>query len=149
MKEYLFVLAFLIAIPVSLYLIFKPGVRQREVSNGVINYDSFMRKFCFSIDATKEEVYSQLNLPNVYDVLEYDLDEENDVITFKRYVGGRYSYRISVDEAEGCHILWVEQIPSVMGGGNVPCLINEFFIKKLDAKPIDYTETAYKRPSKP
>ena len=149
MMEYLFVLAFLITIPVSIYLIFRPAARQRQVSSGVINYDAFMKKFCFSIDATKQEVYSQLNLPNVYDVLEYDLDEENDVITFKRYVGGRYPYRIFVDEVEGCHILWVEQFPLVMGGGNVPYLINEFFIKKLGAKPIDYTETAYKRHSKP
>lgn len=138
MMEYLFILAFLIAIPVSLYLILRPAARQRQVSSGVINYDTFMKKFCFSIDMTKEQVYSQLNLPNVHDVLEYELDEHNAVITFKRY-SGRYSYKITFDNVDGCHILWVEQI-SLISGANVPYLINEFFIKKLDAKPVAYKE---------
>jgi len=52
---YLFViLLFVFAVPVALYLILKPMFQQRKLLNGVIHYDTFMRKFVFQIGFTNE-----------------------------------------------------------------------------------------------
>ena len=62
---YFFVVLFLVVLtPVVLYLIFKPMFQQRKLLNGVVNYDTFMRKFVFEIDFTKEEFYSRLKIYN-------------------------------------------------------------------------------------
>ncbi len=140
---YLFVILFFVfAVPVALYLIFKPMFQQRKLLNGVINYDTFMRKFVFQIDFTKEEFYSKLKIHNVNDVLEYDLDEQSSVVTFKRY-NAKFPYKVEIDEFKESIVLRVEQIPLVMDKGNVPYYINEFFIKKFGAKPIDYQKFGF------
>ena len=48
------ILFFVFAVPVALYLILKPMFQQRKLLNGVINYDTFMRKIVFQIDFTNE-----------------------------------------------------------------------------------------------
>ena len=95
------------AVPVALYLIFKPMFQQRKLLNGVINYDTFMRKFVFQIDFTKEEFYSKLKIHNVNDILEYDFDEQSSVVTFKRY-NARFPYKIEIDKFKESIALRVE-----------------------------------------
>ncbi|MBQ3099430.1 MAG: hypothetical protein IJC50_00415 [Clostridia bacterium] len=101
-----------------------------------------MRKFIFQIDFTKEEFYSRLKIYNVNDLLEYDFDVQNAVVTFKRY-NAKYPYKIELDEFNESTVLRVEQIPLVMDKGNVPYYINEFFIKKFDAKPLEFEKYSF------
>lgn len=135
--RYLFVILFMLVIlPAALYLVLKPMFRDIKVRRGIVNYDTHMRKFVFTVEETKAEVYLKLRLSNIYDVLRYDFDEENAVITFYRN-HAKFPYRISFYELDGTMILKIEQISPTMDKDNLPYFINEFFIKKLDAKPID------------
>ena len=131
---YIFVIVFVVIIPIALYFILKPMFKHNKLLNGIVNYDTFMRKYVFGIALKKEEFYTQLKTPNVYDVLEYTLSEDDTVITFKMY-NGKYSYKINIDIFNESIVLRVEQISI----NSRPAFhINEFFIKKFNAKPLDF-----------
>ena len=130
---YIFVIIFVVMIPIALYLILKPMFIHNKLSNGIVNYDTFMRKYVFSVALDKEEFYSQLKMPNVQDVLEYTLSNDDTVITFMLY-NGKYPYKINVDAFNESIILRVEQLSL---NSKPAFYINEFFIKKFNAKPLD------------
>ena len=137
---YIFVIMFVVVvIPIALYIIFKPMFRQNKLLNGIVNYDTFMRKFVFRIEITKEEFYSQLKIRNINDVLEYSLNEDCSVITFTIY-NMKYSYKIIVDDFNESIILRVEQIQIT----SKPAFrINEFFIKKFNATPLEFEKYSF------
>ena len=137
---YIFVIMFVVVvIPIALYIIFKPMFRQNKLLNGIVNYDTFMRKFVFRIEITKEEFYSQLKIRNINDVLEYSLNEDCSVITFTMY-NIKYSYKIIVDDFNESIILRVEQIQIT----SKPAFrINEFFIKKFNATPLEFEKYSF------
>lgn len=60
--NYIFVIIFVVMIPIALYLILKPMYKHNKLSNGIVNYDTFMRKYVFSVALDKEEFYSQLKI---------------------------------------------------------------------------------------
>ena len=131
---YIFIVVFVVMIPIALYLILKPMFKHNKLLNGIVNYDTFMRKYVFSVALGKEEFYSQLKMPNVQDVLEYTLSNDDTVITFRLY-NGKYPYKINVDAFNESIILRVEQLSA----NNKPAFyINEFFIKKFNAKPLGF-----------
>ena len=137
---YIFVIMFVaVVIPIAFYIIFKPMLRQNKLLNSIVNYDTFMRKFVFRIEITKEEFYSQLKIRNINDVLEYSLNEDCSVITFTMY-NMKYSSKIIVDDFNESITLRVEQIQIT----SKPAFrINEFFIKKFDAKPLEFEKYSF------
>ena len=130
---YIFVIIFVVMIPIALYLILKPMFKHNKLLNGIVNYDTFMRKYVFSVALDKEEFYSQLKMSNVQDVLEYTLSNDDTVITFMLY-NGKYPYKINVDTFNVSIILRVEQLSL---NSKPAFYINEFFIKKFNAEPLD------------
>ena len=131
---YIFIVVFVVMIPIALYLILKPVFKHNKLLNGIVNYDTFMRKYVFSVALGKEEFYSQLKMPNVQDVLEYTLSNDDTVITFRLY-NGKYPYKINVDAFNESIILRVEQLSA---NSKPAFYINEFFVKKFNAKPLDF-----------
>ena len=137
---YLFVIIFFIVIiPIALYLILKPMFRHNKLLNGIVNYDTFMRKFVFCTELAKEDFYIQLKTYNINDALEYSLNDDCSIITFTMY-NMKYPYRIAFEQFNELNILRVEQIQLV----SKPALrINEFFIKKFNAKPIEFEKYSF------
>ena len=131
---YIFIVVFVVMIPISLYLILKPMFKHNKLLNGIVNYDTFMKKYVFSVALGKEEFYSQLKMTNVQDVLEYTLSNDDTVITFMLY-NGKYPYKINVDAFNESIILRVEQLSA---NSKPAFYINEFFVKKFNAKPLDF-----------
>ncbi len=145
MEKYIYIyvsIFFVVITPIALYFILKPIFRQKELLHGVVNYDTFMRKFLFRIELEKEEFFEQLKIHNINDILEYCLNEDCSVITFLKY-NDKFPYKILIAEYNEYIVLNVEQIPTVMNKANVPYYINSFFIKKFNAKPIDYQKSAF------
>lgn len=145
MEKYIYiwvVVFFVVIIPAALYLVLKPMLQHNKLLNGVVNYDTFMRKFVFRVELTKEELYAQLKMHNINDSLEYYLNDDYSVITFTRY-NAKFPYKILIDECSGYIILKVEQIPLIMNKGIVPYCINDFFVKKFNAKPLQYGKYAF------
>ena len=131
---YIFVIIFVVIIPIALYLILKPVLKHNKILNGIVNYDTFMRKYVFSISLKKEDFYTQLKTPSIYDTLEYTLSDNDTVITFKLY-NGKFPYKIDLKVFNESIVLRVEQLSI----NSRPAFhINEFFIKKFNAKPLDF-----------
>ena len=131
---YIFIVVFVVMIPIALYLILKPMFKHNKLLNGIVNYDTLMRKYVFSVAIGKEEFYSQLKMPNAQDVLEYTLSNDDTIITFMLY-NDKYPYKINVDAFNVSIILRVEQLSL---NSKPAFYINEFFIKKFNAKPLDF-----------
>lgn len=135
MEKYIYIfVVFVVMIPIALYLILKPMFKHNKLLNGIVNYDTFMKKYVFSVALGKEEFYSQLKTPNAQDVLEYTLSNDDTVITFRLY-NGKYPYKINVDAFNESIILRVEQLSA---NSKPAFYINEFFVKKFNAKPLDF-----------
>ena len=130
---------FAVIVPIALCFVLKPMFRQNKLLRGVVNYDTFMRKFVFRIELTKEEFYSQLKMHNVNDSLDYCLSDDCSTISFIRY-SGKYQYKIFADEVNDFIVLRLEQIPIV---SKATYLINEFFIKKFNATPLEFEEHSF------
>lgn len=140
MEKYIYffvIIFFVVVIPFALYLVFKPVFQNNKLLNGVVNYDTFMRKIVFRIEITKEEFYFRLKTKNINDSLEYYLNDDCSVVTFTRY-NSKFPYKIITEEVDESIVLRIEEIPIIMDRGKVSYLINEFFIKKFDAKPMEY-----------
>ena len=56
---YIFVIIIFVAIiPIALCLILKPMLKHNKILNGVVNYDTFMKKYVFSIPLKKEDFFT-------------------------------------------------------------------------------------------
>ena len=141
MEEYLpfFFIVFFAMIPVALFIIFKPVVQQKKLLNGVTNYDTFMRKYVYHIDLTKEAFYSQLKIRNINDLLEYSLSDDLSVIIFEKYLN-KFPYSIELSESEEGIILKVSQTQLT---SRISYDINAFFIGKFNAKPLNYNDNSF------
>lgn len=120
-------------------LIFSHIKKYQKITHNVNNTDAFTRKFIFNVQLTKEEFLIKLKIPNVNDKLEYELNDECTIITFKKDFS-KISYNLKVIEIDKELQIRVEQIQIFYGKTNIPFLINEFFISKFNAKPIKYFE---------
>ena len=137
---YVFVIIFIVVvIPVTLYIIFRPMFRQQKLLSGVVNHDTFMRKFVFRIELTKEEFYSQLKIRNVNDILEYSLNDDCSIITFDMH-NMKYSYKIILDDFNESTIIRVEQMQVT---SKPAFYINEFFVKKFNATPLAFEKYSF------
>lgn len=133
------VIFFVVIIPLALYLVLKPMFRHNKMLNGIVNTDAFMRKYVFRIELTKEDFYTQLKTRNINDVLEYSLNDNCSVITFIMY-STKCSYAIKVDDFNESIVLRVEQIQAI---GRSAFIINEFFIKKFNATPLEFEKYSF------
>ena len=123
----------------GILLIFSHIKKYRKITHNVNNTDAFTRKFIFNVQLTKEEFLIKLKIPNVNDKLEYELNDECTIITFKKDFS-KISYNLEVIEIDKELQICVEQIPIFYGKTNIPFLINEFFISKFNAMPVKYFE---------
>lgn len=137
MEPILFIPIFVIACGVILFLIFKPVLKDRKARNGITNFDTTMRNYCFCLKIDEQEALTKLSNPNPSDPLEYTYNENNRVITFL-YYGAKVDYQLSCVQIEGQTWLHISQI-SLLSRGNIPYAINSFFINKLAAIPTDYS----------
>ncbi len=143
--EYYYVILIFIAIivlvPLAIYVIFKPMIRQNKLLNSVCNYDSLMRNFVFKVDLSKDCFFRQLKTHNVNDVMQYRLNEDLSVITFMRNYT-EMSYSIKLKSFENSIVLKIEQA-TLIGKSNMPYYVNEFWIKKFNAEPLEYEKYAF------
>ena len=94
MEYILFIVLFILAIPLALYLIFKPVMEDRKVRNGVINSDPLTQHYCFVLACDQPEAINQLSIHNVKDNLEYTFDADGLTIIFS-YLGASIEHQLS------------------------------------------------------
>ena len=132
----------LILHPLILFFILRSVFRHKKLTNGIVNFDAFSKKFVFRIDLANKQFYEQLRVKNVYDSLDYNLNDDCTIITFRKF-NEEASYRILLEDHGEYLALKVQHIANCFQKVFMANLINEFWINKLDAKPLEFKTNAF------
>lgn len=137
----LFIIFFLILLPIVLYGRISAYRDHQKVSKGVINYDPFMRNFVFKIKKSKEEIISTLSSQRKSDSFGCVLNKDENIITLCGYAtDAKYSY--DIQEFENYCILRLKQL-SLSSCGDIIYRLNHFMVNNLDAEIIPYSEQGF------
>lgn len=137
MEYIVFITLFILAIPLALFVIFKPVIKDKTVRNNVMNSDPSIRHYCFVLNCNQQEAIRQLSIRNVKDAPECTFDINTLIITFS-HVGVSIDYQLSFYTIENRTYLKASRI-KFFHNGNIPFMVNSFFINKIGAIPVDYT----------
>lgn len=138
MVEIVFIVLFIIAIPLVLFLIFKPVIADKKARNNVTNTDPLTQHYCFALDCNQTEALDRLSVCNVNDALEYALDKEYLMIVFS-HLGVSIDHQLSFYVVENKTYLKVSRVKLMHSRSNIPLMINRFFVEKIGAVPVDYS----------
>ena len=138
MENTVFIALFVLAIPLALFLIFKPVKADKKIQNNVINSDPLMQHYCFVLDCDQAEALEQLSAHNVNDTIEYTFDKNRLIIVFS-HLGASIEHQISFYVVENKTYLKVSRVKFMHNKSNIPLMLNRFFIEKIGAVPVDYS----------
>ena len=92
--------------------------------------------YSFTVPLSRDEFLQELSTPSTRDVLQYELDEEGETITFARHHFDKIRYNISVTDCEGgCRVMLYDGY-LIFGRTVAPLFIDEFFAKRFGADTI-------------
>ena len=132
----LFVLAGIGAL-FAVWAIMKPILDDNKIRGKVLNFSEGMKDYYFLPEAGEAETLAALAELPEQKVLDYSFSPETATITFRKD-NVAADYRLSFPTAEGKTGLRVSRVAEEREQGNIPYLVNAFFIKNLRAKPMDY-----------
>ena len=138
MENIVFIALFVLAIPLALFLIFKPVKADKKIQNNVINSDPLMQHYCFVLDCDRTEALEILSAHNVNDTIEYTFDINRLIIVFS-HLGASIEHQISFYVVENKTYLKVSRVKFMHNKSNIPLMVNRFFIEKIGAVPVDYS----------
>ena len=140
MKFLIYILFFIaILIPLILGIVIPIYKNHNEVTGGIINYDSTMRKFVYKIDLSSQEIIDLLNKKNVADELSCSFDLKNSVIRFTEY-GSHRDYFFKIQEFSDFSILRLEQVALLGMQSSVPYKLNPYIVSKLNAEIVPFSQ---------
>ena len=137
--EYIaFIIVFILLIPLVLFLILKPVIRDRKTRNNIMNSDTFSQHYCFELNCSQQEAISQLSIPNVMDKPEYTFDINSLIIAFS-HNNCVVDHQLYFYTIENKTYLKVSRVNTFLfDRGIIPFMVNSFFINKIGATPVDY-----------
>ena len=139
MEFILFVLAFVILIPLVLYFVLAPMLREKRISNNVRNQDALSQEYLFKVNCAKDEFLQKINLSNADDVLEFTFDNNTMTITFSKY-NANIPYTVFIKEFDGACYIKLKKNALISDRSNIPYQINEFMINKFNAELLPYEQ---------
>ncbi len=113
--------------------------KHKEVSNGIINYDSVMRKFVYKVYLSRQEVITLLKSKNEIDELTCTFNDDETIIKISEY-GSNRKYYFQVQELNGFSLLKLEQVSVIGMQSRVPFKLNPFLVKKLNAEIVPFSQ---------
>lgn len=142
MKIFFIILFFIILLTLVLGGIIPIYINHKTVSNGVINYDSTMRKFVYKINLSRQAVITLLKSKNEIDELTCSFNEDETIINIAEY-GSNRKYYFNVLEYNNHSILRLEQVSIIGMRSYVPYKLNPFIISKLQAEIIPFSQYSF------
>ena len=130
---------FVILIPLILGNIIPIYKKHKSVTNGIINYDSQMKKFVYQVNLSSADIVNLLSVSDDTDDLSCTFDFENTVIVFSDCDSHR-KYYYQIQEYDGFSILKLQQAEWIGMQSLIPYKLNGFIVKKLNAAVIPFLE---------
>lgn len=136
----LFYIFLFILVSVLVFGMIIPMHKEHEkVCNGVINYDSVMRKFVYKVYLSRQEVITLLKSKNEIDELTCTFNDDETIIKISEY-GSNRKYYFQVQELNGFSLLKLEQVSVIGMQSWVPFKLNPFLVKKLNAEIVPFSQ---------
>ena len=128
-----------VVMPLGLYFILKPMFNDMKIRNGVDNTDFQMRRYAFALNGTHDQAVRLLSARNVTDAMDYQFDPQKMTIDFSNNTES-LKYQLTFYIIDGKTHLLVSKMNKFHGRTpTIPYLINRFFVEKLGAAPVDYS----------
>lgn len=123
----------------AVWIVFKPIMDDNRVRGRILNFSEGMKDYFFLLETGKAETEAALagELPQA--VLDYSYLPEEQRIRFRKD-DVEADYRLRFHEAGEKSYLAVSRIAEEREKGNIPYLVNAFFIKNLRARPVEYRQ---------
>lgn len=121
----------------AFWAVMKPIMDDNKIRNKVLNFSEGMRNYYFLLEGSGEELAAALSGPLEQNVLNYSFQPENGIIRFRKE-NTEADYRLTFFKAEGKSYLRAARVAEEREKGNIPYLVNAFFIKNFHAKPVDF-----------
>ena len=139
METLILILIAVIGVVLAVQAVMKPILDDEKVRGKVLNFSEGMRDYHFLLAAGKEETEAALAEPLEQEVVAYRFLPESGSIRFSRE-NTEADYALRFYERDGKHYLRVTRVAEEREKGNIPYLVNAFFVKNLRAKPVDYRQ---------
>ena len=136
---FVFLIAFLLAGFIAVKHLYTLYSDSKKASDGIINYDKWMRTFIYKVYDTKEEIISKLEVENGLDKLRVKIDKDHSFMTFSDF-RSHSEYIFEIIPYKDFYILKITRLMLISGQTEIPVLMNPFITKKLDAEPYPYIE---------
>ena len=137
--ETTYVLLFILVLFIALGSVIPMLKKHKEISNGIINYDSLMRKFVYKVHLSKQEVITLLKSKNEIDELTCTFNNDETIIKISEF-GSYRKYYFQVQEIDGYSLLKLEQVSLFGMQSQVPFKLNPFLVKKLNAEIVPFSQ---------
>lgn len=135
-------LFFVVFVPLVLGNIIPVYKDHNKATDGIINYDSMMRKFVYKVSLTSDDIINLLKTGNDIDELSCTFDFQRSVINFSEY-GSNREYYFHIQEYNGFSILKLEQVSLIGMQSHVPYKLNPFMVNKLQAEIIPFSQYSF------
>lgn len=130
----IFIFAFILII----YIAWEPYFFDKKIRNNINNFDASMNNYIFTVNNSRQHIVERLYLHNISDCLEYFFDPETLTICFKDH-GLKATYQLEFFPVTNEYMyLLISKTSLLPSNSMVGLKINNFFINKLDAHPVDY-----------
>ena len=120
----------------TLWIVMKPILDDNRIRGKVLNFSEGMKDYFFQTETGKEETEEALAGPLEQAAVEYTYLPEEQLLRFRKD-NVEADYRLRFYEDQGKHYLCVSRVAAEREKGNIPYLVNAFFIKGLNASPVD------------
>lgn len=136
METTILVILAIVGVVIAMLSVMKPIMDDEKVRGKVLNFSEGMRDYYFLLSGSRAQTEEALAGPMEGTAVAYSYLPEEESVRFRKE-NVEADYRLRFFESGGKTYLRVSRVAEEREKGNIPYLVNAFFIKDLQAKPVD------------
>ena len=129
----------IVGVLLAVWATLKPIMDDNKVRGKVLNFDEGMKNYYFLLPESGERLLDALRAQPEQKTLDYSLLPQEERIRF-RLNGVEAEYRLRFAERDGKSVLQLSRTAAEREKGSIPYLVNAFFIRNFEAKPLPYQQ---------
>ncbi len=133
---------FCILTPLVLSIIIPMFRKHYKTTDGIINYDIYMRKFVYKTALKRDDIIDTLSKQDDIEELNCRFDFECNTVVISEY-GSHREYFFYIEEYDGFSILKLNQTSVFAMPSHVPFKLNPFIVSRLQAELVPFSQYSF------